>query len=82
MSAVEKIPAGYHTVTPYLIVDGAGQAEFYKEAECDGSAPTARPAGRVMHAEIRIGDSVVMLADEFPTWAIAVRARSAERPRA
>lgn len=63
------IPEGYHTVTPYLIVKGASEAiEFYKRAF--GAEEVGRitsPDGtRVMHAEIRIGDSVVMLADEFP----------------
>ena len=66
--AVQPIPEGYHTVTPYLIVKGAAQAlEFYKKAL--GAAETLRladPTGKVMHAEIKIGDSIVMLADEFP----------------
>jgi PhnB protein len=65
----KPIPDGYHTVTPYLIVKGAGEAiEFYKKAF--GAEELFRmpgPDGRgVMHAEIRIGDSVIMLADEFP----------------
>ena len=65
----KPIPDGYHTVTPYLIVKGAGEAiEFYKKAF--GAEELFRmpgPGGRgVMHAEIRIGDSVIMLADEFP----------------
>lgn len=63
------IPEGYHTVTPYLIVKGAGEAiEFYKRAF--GAEEIGRITGpdgkRIMHAEIRIGDSIVMLADEFP----------------
>lgn len=62
------IPDGYHTVTPYLIVkDAAGAIEFYKKAF--GATETARivsPPGKVGHAEIRIGDSAIMLADEFP----------------
>lgn len=66
---VKPIPEGYHTVTPYLIVKGAAEAiDFYKRAF--GAEEIARmldPDGRrVVHAEIRIGDSVVMLADEFP----------------
>src|SRR2546425_11650953 len=65
---VQAIPAGYHTVTPYLTVnDGAGALEFYKRAF--GARETERmpgPGGKLMHAELRIGDSVVMLSDEFP----------------
>jgi PhnB protein len=67
-SSVKPIPEGYHTVTPYLILDGAAQAlEFYKKAL--GATEIMRipaPGGRVGHAEIRIGDSRIMLADEFP----------------
>ncbi|MGA2496990.1 MAG: VOC family protein [Tepidisphaeraceae bacterium] len=66
--AVQKIPSGYHTVTPYLIVNGAAAAiEFYKRAF--GAAEILRlpgPDGRIMHAEIKIGDSPVMLGDECP----------------
>jgi PhnB protein len=64
--AVKSVPDGYHTVTPYLIINGAAQAlEFYKRAF--GAAETVRmpdPKGRIAHAEIKIGDSMVMLADE------------------
>ena len=67
-SAVKPVPDGYHTVTPYLIIDGASAAiEFYKKAF--GAEELFRmpmPGGRVAHAEIQIGDSRVMLADEFP----------------
>jgi PhnB protein len=66
--ATKPIPDGYHTVTPYLIVKGAANAiEFYKKAF--GASEVMRmggPDGKVGHAEIRIGDSRVMLADEFP----------------
>lgn len=66
--SVTPIPAGYHTVTPYLIVDGAAEAiEFYKRAF--GAIELFRmpgPGGRLMHAEIKIGDSPIMLADEVP----------------
>jgi PhnB protein len=64
---VKAIPEGYHSVTPYLIVDGAADAlDFY--ARAFGAEEMLRfPMGdRIAHAEIRIGDSVVMLADEFP----------------
>jgi PhnB protein len=64
--AVKAIPEGYHSVTPYLIVRGAAQAlEFYKKAF--GARELFRfpmPDGQIGHAEIRIGDSHVMLADE------------------
>jgi PhnB protein len=66
--AVAPIPPGYHTVTPYMIVqDAAGALEFYKKAL--GATELMRfpgPGGRIMHAEIKIGDSHVMLADEHP----------------
>ncbi len=65
---VSPIPAGYHSVTPYLIVhDGAAAIDFYVRAL--GAVETVRmpmPDGRVGHAELRFGDSMVMLADEFP----------------
>ena len=65
---VKPIPAGYHTVTPYLIVKGAAQAiEFYKRAfGATEHERMADPSGKIGHAEVRIGDSRVMLADEFP----------------
>ena len=65
---VKPIPEGYHTVTPYLIVKGGAEAiEFYKKAF--GATEIMRfegPGGSLGHAEIRIGDSPVMLADEYP----------------
>jgi PhnB protein len=67
MSA-KPVPEGYHTVTPYLIVKGAAEAiAFYQKAF--GAVEMMRlpmPDGRVGHAEIKIGDSPVMLADECP----------------
>src|SRR2546425_10414201 len=67
---VHHVPAGYHTATPYLIVNGAARAiEFYKQAF--GATEVLRmpdPGGKIMHAEIQIGDSRIMLADEFPEW--------------
>jgi PhnB protein len=66
--AVQPIPNGYHTATPYLIVKGAAQAiDFYKQAF--GAVELMRladPSGKVGHAEIQIGDSPIMLADEHP----------------
>ena len=67
--AIKSVPEGYRTVTPYLIVKGAADAiEFYKRAF--GVTEMLRMAdshGRVGHAEIRAGDSVIMLADEHPS---------------
>src|SRR5215468_10855697 len=66
---VKPIPEGYHSVTPYLIIKGASAAiDFYKRAF--GATELFRmpdPSGKmVMHAEIKIGDSPIMLADEQP----------------
>ncbi len=65
---VKPVPEGYHTVTPYLIVSGGAKAiDFYKRAL--GAKERMRlegPDGKIGHAEIEIGDSVIMLADEFP----------------
>ena len=65
--SVKAIPDGYHSVTPYLIVDGAAEAiRWYVEAL--GAEEVLRmPMGeRIAHAEIKIGDSHVMLSDEWP----------------
>lgn len=68
MARVKPIPDGYHSVTPYLIVDGAKRAlEFYRQAfGAELLLCVDAPGGKVGHAEIRIGDSLVMLADEHP----------------
>jgi PhnB protein len=65
---VKPIPDGYHTVTPYLTIKNAAAAlDFYKQAfgaeECFRMTD---PQGKIGHAEIRIGDSSIMLCDEFP----------------
>ena len=70
MAQVKSIPEGMHSVTPHLVcADAAKAIEFYKKAfnatelfRLDGAA------GKLMHACIQIGDSRVMLADEFPEW--------------
>ena len=68
--ATKPIPEGYHTVSPYLAVDGAAEAiEYYKKAF--GAKERGRmeaPDGKIAHAEIEIGDSVVMLSDPFPQF--------------
>jgi PhnB protein len=65
---VKPIPEGYHSITPYLVIKGAAAAiDFYKQAF--GAVEIMRmpqPDGRVGHAELKFGDSVVMLADEYP----------------
>ena len=66
--AVKAVPDGTHTITPHLVVNGASDAlEFYKKAfnaQIGGVHMT--PDGKVMHAELKIGDSKLFLADEFP----------------
>jgi PhnB protein len=66
--SVKPIPDGYHTVTPYLICKDAARAlDFYAKAL--GAEELMRhpgPGGKVMHAEIKVGDSILMMADEFP----------------
>jgi PhnB protein len=65
--AVKPIPDGYNTVTPYLIVKGAASAlDFYQKAFGAEERFRMEHGASIMHAEMKIGDSVVMLADEFP----------------
>jgi PhnB protein len=62
------IPEGYHSITPYLIVSGAAEAlEWYKQA-LDATEVMRMPGsdGKLMHAEFKVGDSPVMMADEHP----------------
>ena len=68
--AVNYVPDGYRTVTPYLTLKGAVQAiEWYRKAlNAQEMSRMPMPDGRLMHAEIKIGDSYVMLADEFPEF--------------
>jgi PhnB protein len=64
----KPIPEGFHTVTPSIVVsDSAKAIAFYKKAfGAEERGVHKTPDGKIMHAEIRIGDSVVMLNDEFP----------------
>jgi PhnB protein len=65
---VKAIPDGYYSLTPYLVIKGAAEAiEFYKKVF--GAVETVRmpgPGGQIMHAEVKIGNSMLMLADENP----------------
>lgn len=67
-NSVRPIPEGYHSVTPYITVNGAARAiDFYQRAF--GAKEIMRmngPDGKVGHAELKIGDSIIMLADEMP----------------
>jgi PhnB protein len=67
------VPQGFHTVTPSLIVRGAAEAiEFYKKAL--GAEELMRmtgPDGKIGHAELKIGDSVIFVSDEFPNMGVA-----------
>jgi PhnB protein len=69
---VKPIPDGYHNVTPYLIIkDAAAAIDFYKSAF--GATELMRmpqPDGRIGHAELKIGDSCIMMADEYPAMKI------------
>jgi PhnB protein len=69
MKKVSYIPKGYNSVTPYLVIKGAAKAiEYYKNVF--GATEVVRmadPSGRVGHAELQIGDSHIMLADENPS---------------
>jgi PhnB protein len=67
MADVKPIPEGYHSLTPYLIIDGAAQAlEFYKKAFGATELFRMEHEGKIGHAEMKIGDSPFMLADESP----------------
>lgn len=72
MSKVSHIPQGYNTITPYLIIKGAAQAiEYYKNVF--GATEVMRmeqPGGKIGHAELKIGNSHVMLADENPSMGL------------
>lgn len=67
-SSIHPIPKGYHSITPYLVVNDAARAiDFYKRAF--GAQEKMRmdgPGGKIAHAELKIGDSIIMLSDEMP----------------
>ncbi len=69
--AVKPIPDGFHTVTPYLTVPGVARLiDFLKQAfDAKEVAPRfAQPDGRIMHAEVKIGDSIVMMGEPQAPW--------------
>ena len=68
--SVKPIPDGYHTLTPHMTVRDAPKAiEFYKQAFGAVEQGVMKgPDGKIMHAQLMIGDSIVMLADEFPEY--------------
>ena len=64
---VKPIPEGYHSVTPYLAVKNAGEAiDWYKRALGATEVMRFEDGGKIAHAEIKIGDSIIMLSDEWP----------------
>ncbi|MES2207689.1 MAG: VOC family protein [Pseudomonadota bacterium] len=70
MTHVKPIPEGMHTVTPHLVCPQASEAiEFYKKAfNAEELERLSGPDGRLLHAKIKIGDSIIMIADDFPEW--------------
>src|SRR5437016_3704040 len=70
MAQVQPIPQGFHSLTPYLKVRGAGAAiDFYKKAfGAEVREVMEGPGRKIMHAELSIGDSRLMLSDENPAW--------------
>jgi uncharacterized glyoxalase superfamily protein PhnB len=67
-NGVHPIPPGFHTITPHLVIHGAQAAiDFYKKAfGATAIMCMPGPGGKVMHAELKIGDSILFLADDFP----------------
>jgi PhnB protein len=70
MSNVKPIPDGFHTATPYLVIRGTDRAiDFYKRAfGAEERMRMAGPDGKIVHAEIQIGDSIIMLSEEMPAF--------------
>ena len=70
MAAVKSVPEGYHSATPYMTVrDAAAALAFYKKAfGAEELFRLTEPGGRIGHAEFRIGDSPIMISDEYPDF--------------
>lgn len=68
--AAKPIPEGHHTVTPYLLLHGAGKLiDFLKRAfNAQEMMRHALPDGRIMHAQVKIGDSILMMGEPPPEW--------------
>lgn len=75
---VKPIPEGFHTVTPYLTLkDGAKALKFYKDAfDAQEIEVNHTPDGRIMHAAFKIGDSMIMMSDEFPEFSCGISSPS------
>ena|SRR3989442_524842 len=73
---VKPVPEGYHTVTPYLVLRDAKRAlEFYRKAfGAETTLSMPGPDGRIMHAEMRLGDSMIFVSDESPQTAPQLKA--------
>lgn len=71
-NAVSPIPPGFGSVTPHLKIKGASEAiEFYKRAfGAEERMRMPMPDGKIAHAELKIGDAIVMLCDEAPQWGV------------
>lgn len=79
---VSPIPSGYRTITPYLIVKGGVRAiEYYKKAfGAKVMLCMMEPGGRVGHAELKIGDSYIMLSDEYPQYGFKAPKKGKHQP--
>jgi PhnB protein len=79
---VPPIPEGFHTIVPHLVVQGAAAAiEFYKKAfAAKAIVCMPGPGGKIMHAELKIGDSMLFLADEFPEMGSCAPAPTGSSP--
>ena len=68
--AVNPVPDGFHTVTPYLVVSGAARLIEFLERAFDGKATvcSTKPDGTIGHAEVRIGDSAIMMGEACGEW--------------
>ncbi len=78
MATVKPVPEGYHTVTPGLSIDGCAAAiELYKKAlGAEERSRAPGPGGKIMHAEIKVGDSIIMVNDVFPEMGMVGTTRS------